>query len=263
MTSEMTDRSSLVTVVAIAVVAYACSDAVHEIVGHGTVALILGIKITAISSVGLQSYTSSRLLSAAGSVANIVAGLLCFLSLRRREKFDETGYIAWLFGFVNAMNGSCYLLASAVLNTGDWSVVIAGRNPPWAWRLGMGLIGAALYSMFVRWAGTLLGTWVELGAVDRTDISRLTVPAYLAGGILMTFASVFNPYGPGLILLSGVGASFGLTWGLLLIPSMVEHRRPGIAAQQRFLVFNWKWVALGAIVGIAFVAFFGPGVRFA
>lgn len=33
----------------------------------------------------------------------------------------------------------------------------------------------------------------------------------------MTLASVFNPFSASLILLYGVGSSFGLTWGLLLL----------------------------------------------
>ena len=51
MISKASDRSSVVTVVAIAIVAYACSDTIHEMVGHGLIALLLGIKITSISSI--------------------------------------------------------------------------------------------------------------------------------------------------------------------------------------------------------------------
>lgn len=60
----------------------------------------------------------------------------------------------WLFGFVNAMNGTCYLPASALLNNGDWSVVISDLSPAWIWRAAMGVVGLGLYFAFVRWSGT-------------------------------------------------------------------------------------------------------------
>jgi hypothetical protein len=212
--------------------------------------------------VGLQSYTSSRILSAAGSISNVIVGLVCFLWLPHRRQFDETSFFLWLFGFVNVMNGTCYLVASALLNNGDWSVVIADLNPTWAWRIGMGAVGLGLFFVFIRWAGQLINKWIEAGQVDPRDLSRLTLPAYVGGGILMTLASVFNPFSPTLILLSGVGASFGLTWGLLLIPSMVSPRLSGVSANTRPLAFSTKWTAIAALVGITFVAFFGPGFRF-
>lgn len=256
------DHSSVVTIVAIGIIAYACNDTIHELVGHGIAAIFLGIKVTSVSSVGLQSFTSSRVLSAAGSIANVFAGVLSFLWLRYHQQFDETHYFIWLFGFVNAMNGTCYLLASALLNTGDWSVVIAGLSPTWAWRVGMGVVGLGLYLVFVRWAEQLIRSWIEAGQIDKSDLWWITFPAYLAGGCVMTLASIFNPFSRSLILLSGIGASFGLTWGLLLIPSMIPQRSSSAGANSRVLAFSWKWTGVAALVGIAFVALFGPGLRF-
>ena len=254
-------HSSLMAVIAVAIVAYATNDVIHELIGHGTVALLLGIKITSISSVGMQSLERSRILSAAGSIANILAGVICFLWLQRRKNFGRAGYFLWLLGFVNVMGGTCYLLASALLNNGDWSVVIADLNPAWAWRAAMGLVGLGLYFVFVRWAGALMARFVDLGEISRDDLPWLTIPAYLAGGALMTLAAVFNPFSASLILLSGVGASLGLTWGLLLIPGIVERRTSNTRMDSQVLSSNWKWTALAVVVAIFFVAVFGPGVR--
>src|ERR1700694_226132 len=100
-------HSRLMAVIAVAIVAYATNDVIHELIGHGTVALLLGIKITSISSVGMQSLERSRILSAAGSIANILAGVICFLWLQRRKNFGRAGYFLWLLGFVNVMGGTC------------------------------------------------------------------------------------------------------------------------------------------------------------
>jgi hypothetical protein len=255
-------RSSLPTIIAVAVVAYAASDSVHELLGHGSMALLSGIKITSISSVGLQSVTSSRLLSAAGSAANVVAGVISFLGLRSAGASVSARYFLWLFGFVNLMNGTCYLLASAVLDNGDWSVVIAGLHPDWAWRIGMGLVGMALYWLSIRWAAAQMADLVREGKIFRGDLVRLTLPAYLTGGVLLTVAAIFNPFSPSLILLSGAGASLGLTWGLLLVPGMVESQTRAQESAPDVLAFSWRWITLAAAVAVAFVGVFGPGLRF-
>jgi hypothetical protein len=166
-------------------IAYADDDTVHEVIGHGLASLMLNIKMLSISTVGLQTAESNRWVAAAGAIANVIAG---------------------------------YLMASALLGGGDWAVVIAGLNPPMLWRVGMGLTGLALFAATVRRAASVMGRMVRQGAVDRNDLSRLTIPAYLAGGVLFVVASVFNPVGPSLILGSGAGASLGLTFGLLLVP---------------------------------------------
>jgi hypothetical protein len=78
--------SSIATVVAVAVIAYAADDAVHELIGHGSACLALGIKVLSISTVGLQTAESSRLVAAAGSVANVLAGTAAlFLAGRARD----------------------------------------------------------------------------------------------------------------------------------------------------------------------------------
>lgn len=253
--------ANLLTVIAIAVIAYAADDTVHELIGHGTAALLLKVKILAISTVGLQTATSSRLVAAAGAIANVIAGVIGLLLARRSHGSVLWRYFLWLFGFLNLMNGTGYLMASALLNSGDWAVVIAGLNPPLLWRAGMGLIGVCLFGASVRWAAATMAAMISEGTVNHRDLTRLTVPAYFAGGILFMAAAVFNPVGPALILTSGAGASFGLTFGLLLIPGMVKD---GLALDQAInpasLPLSRGWIFAGAVVGAIFIGVFGRGV---
>lgn len=258
--------SNLLTVIAIAIIAYAADDAVHELIGHGTIALFLKIKILAIASVGLQTAESNRLVAAAGAIANVLAGSIGLLSARRFHGSASWRYFLWLFGFLNLMNGTGYLMASALLNSGDWAVVIAGLQPPMMWRGGMGLVGLCLFAACIRWATTAMTTMIREGSVNPRDIVRLTLPAYFAGGILFVVASVFNPYGPGFILPSGAGASFGITFGLLLVPGMVKneakhHREAGSAGEEpASLPFSKRWIFAGALVGAIFIGIFGRGI---
>ena len=240
---------------------YAADNTVHELIGHGIASLMLNVKMLSISTVGLQTAESSRLVAAAGAIANVLAGVAALLFANRSISFGSWRYFLWLFGFINLMNGAGYLMASALLGGGDWSVVIAGLNPPMLWRVGMGLTGIALFTAAVRWAASAMGKMVRQGAVNRKDLSRLTIPAYLAGGVLFVAASVFNPISPSLILGSGAGASLGLTFGLLLVPRILEDKteqqsRPGPSLQ-----FSWGWFLASILVAAIFIGVFGPGVR--
>jgi hypothetical protein len=250
----------LATVVAIAVVAYAADDTVHELIGHGIASLCLGIKMLSISTVGLQTAENNRWVAAAGAIANAVAGAAALWLARRSRSFGSWRYFLWIFGFINLMNGTGYLMASALLGGGDWSVVIAGLNPPTLWRAGMGLTGVALFTAAVRWAASVMGTMIRQGAVNRSDLGRLTLPAYLAGGILFVAASVFNPVSPSLILGSGAGASLGLTFGLLLVPRILEGDKEQQSPLGRSLQFSWGWLLAAIFVAGVFVGIFGPGV---
>ena len=117
-------RSSLATTVAIAVTAYALCDLVHEVVGHGTAALLLpGVEVVSLSTVALQTTGDSRLVAAAGSIANVLIGGLSLALFHWQGRFSPRAYFFWLFGSLNLLNGSGYPLYSAYLDpaTGRWS----------------------------------------------------------------------------------------------------------------------------------------------
>jgi hypothetical protein len=252
---------NLLSLLSIAVVACVSVDMVHEAIGHGTASLLTGNRILSISTVALQSAEPSRFVSAAGTAANCIVGALAFLLLRRWRNLTAPAYFLWLFGAFNLFN-SWYLVASAAMNNGDWANVIAGLSPAWPWRVLLGLGGAALYFLFVRWTAGVLAPLASREGRSR-DVWRLVLPAYLASGAVMTIASVFNPIGPSLILGSGVGASFGLNFGFLFVPSMVAAHPGGAAATRRALPFSPFWILLAIVSGGIFIAILGPGLRFA
>src|SRR5712691_11887772 len=100
-------RSSLFTTVAVAITAYAFCDLVHEVAGHGIAALMVpGVRILSLSTVALQTTGNSRIVAAAGSIANVLVGAAALALFHRRARFSATGYFLWLFGSLNLMNGS-------------------------------------------------------------------------------------------------------------------------------------------------------------
>jgi hypothetical protein len=101
---------------------------VHEAPGHGTASLLTGDQILSLSTVAIQSATSSRFGSAASASANCVVGVVSFLLLSRVRKLTPAAYFLWIFGAYNLLN-SGYLVVSTLLNSGDWANVIAGLSP--------------------------------------------------------------------------------------------------------------------------------------
>lgn len=253
-------RHNLLTTVSLAIVACAAADVVHEIVGHGLASWLVGDPVLLISTIALQNAEPNRLVAACGTLANVIVGALSFLSLRRFLRFTPSAYFLWLFGVFNLFNFG-YLIASALLLNGDWAVVISGLDPPLIWRVALGGMGVAVYALAMRWAATTMGSFVERGEVALRDLRALTVSAYVTGGLLMTAASAFNPISSSLILISGVGASFGLNLGLLFLPGMIAaHGRTG-EPNGRHIQLNPVWLGLALVTAIAFVWILGRGIR--
>jgi hypothetical protein len=253
--------SNWLTVASIGALACVAADVVHEALGHGMASWLTGNQILSVSTVALQTAVASRVVSAAGTSANGIVGVLCFLSLHRVRRLTAGAYFLWAFGAFNLLN-SGYLLFSAGSNTGDWANVIAGLSPHWLWRSLLGIAGATLYALAIRWTASAIGDLTHRGDLASADRQRLVWPAYLAGGAVMTVASVFNPISPSLILVSGAGASFGLNAGLLFLPGMMaatarRHTRVGPP-----LPFNWFWFALGVVGSGLFIGVLGPGIQF-
>jgi hypothetical protein len=237
------------------------ADLVHEAFGHGIASLLTGNRMLSLSTVAIQNASASRIVSAAGTCANAIAGILSIILLRRYQKLTPHAYFLWAFGAFNLFNVG-YLVVSAFMNSGDWANVIVGLNPMWLWRFLLAAAGIFLYFISFRWVASFMIDFVNRGEITVADSERLVWPAYLAGGVALTAASVLNPISPSLILISGIGASFGLNCGFLLIPAFVA----GKSRSQRTAVGQIPFSAFWLIVALSscglFIGILGPGIRF-
>jgi hypothetical protein len=250
-----------VTIAAIAVIAFALCDLVHEVLGHGlAVLLVPGVQAISLSSVALQTTGVSRLVAAAGSLANLVVGACALTFFHRRDRFSPGAYFLWLFGTVNLLNGSGYPLYSAALGSGDWEVVVRGFEPAIVWRVGLGVAGAIAYVGAVWLSATELARAVAGDLVSSMEVPGLVLLAYLVGSTLLVAASAFNPIGPSLILLSGVSSGFAAMAGLTAIPKLVENRAGRHARRAPAISFSAGWASAGLVVAIVFTAVIGRGI---
>lgn len=252
---------SIVTLSAIGATACIAADLVHEALGHGIVSWLTGDRILSISTVALQTADPSRSVSIAGTCANVTAGVLSLLLLRRAQKLTPLAYFLWVFGGFNLFNVG-YLVFSAATGGGDWGNVILELTPTWLWRIALGLAGFVLYVIAVRWLAILFIGFFKNGEISYGDRRRLVWPAYLAGGTVLTIAAMFNPISPSLILISGVGASFGLNFGFLLLPGFVASGTHNQPTNNTLIPISAGWIILAFGISLLFIGVMGPGVRF-
>jgi len=258
----------LVTVTAIALVAYAASNALHEALGHGGACMLLGGKPIVLSAVHFQcgddamSALARRGVAAAGTIANFVAGAASLVAFKATNPLRKPhlSYFLWLFTTLNLLMGAGYFLFSGIGNIGDWAAVASGTVSPVVWRPAMAVFGGALYFLLARQSGQWLGALVGSDDLFMRRARLLTVPAYVAGGLLYCLSGLFNPVGPVLIAISAAAASFGGASGLLwLIQFTRGSERSDVPAE---LQRSYRWIVAGCIVSLIFVAILGPGVHF-
>lgn len=264
---EQPVRADALTVAGIAILAHILSNVLHEGIGHGGACLLAGGQVLVVSTVHMECSVDTRLVTAGGTLMNVAAGAFFFwlgrLVPRTSPRFQ---YFCWLSMTVNFFVAAGYLAFSGVGDFGDWAMFIRGFSPPWAWRAGMTIVGAAAYFLAARLS--LLELRPLIGS-DRQRrfirAIRLTRIPYFAGGILACVAGAFNPQGWILIVLSAAAASFGGASGLLWMVYWLQGGLipPGAEPEPMPIRRNWPWIAAAGLLAVAFIVVLGPGLRFA
>ena len=268
---ETAARPDLLTLIAIAVVAYAISNVTHEGLGHGGACLLVGCKphlLTSMQFDGDATQLSSaavRIIAAGGSVMNLLlAGAAALLLRGTRTDRPHRWFFFWLLASVSLLQATGYLLFSGVGNVGDWVVVTDGLPGGAVWKVLLIVVGAATYWLAVRWSMSRLGRHLQEAAPTRVrEAYRYTLPAYFTGAVLAVVAGMFDPAAQSIILISGIAASLGGTSGLAWGPQLL--RNPSFAPAGEALAplgRVWAWIAAGAVCATAFVLILGPGLRF-
>jgi hypothetical protein len=258
----------LVTVVAIALLAYAASNILHEALGHGAACVALGGKPLVLSSVHFEcdeqtmSALALRGVEAAGTVVNFIAGalgLIAFKATNPRQK-PHAAYFLWLFTTLNLLMGAGYFLFSGIGNIGDWAAVARGTMPPMVWRPTMAVFGGALYFLLARQSAQWLRSIAGSDELMMVRGRRLTMPAYIAGGLLFCLSGLFNPVGPVLIAVSAAAASLGGASGLLWLTRFM--RASNGPTEPAEVVRSYPWIVAGCVAALIFIGILGPGIHF-
>jgi len=257
------------TLVAIALAAYAIANIAHEGVGHGGACLAVGGSPEVVSAVhfecdveGLPG-TARKWLAAGGTLVNLALGSGAFVLLGFGLGAASFRYFLWLFGTLNLLQGSGYWLFSGIGSVGDWAHVIDGWTPAWAWRLGLTVLGGAAYWSTIVFSLRRLLPFLGGDDARLARAATLTVIPYLAGGLLYVLAVLPNPHGFILVMISAAAASFGGASALAWMTQMLRDSNawPPALTTPLALPRSGAWLALSALLAIAFVFVLGPSVR--
>ncbi|GCE15902.1 hypothetical protein [Tengunoibacter tsumagoiensis] len=263
-----TARIDLITVAAIAIVAYLLGVVVHEALGHGLAALLVGLHPTRVTSVDLEvDFThidawKVRAVAAAGCVANLITALIGLTLQRIIPKMSPgTRYFLWLLTTINLLIPGGYLMVLTFAGIGDWNDFIQGLPNPIIWKIGFTLLGILISLLGLRYGVRSIRPFLGADPSQRrTRAQTLTLISYFVGSLTNTLAGALNPTSPLLILISAAASSFGGTAFLLWIGGLVNKTQAGNAEVFITPTRDWIWIALGGVALIVYFFILGPGL---
>jgi hypothetical protein len=251
------------TVVAISALACILQDVLHEGLGHGVTAWLSGAHRLTMSTVALQSDLDTRLISANGTLVNLVFAAVFWLLLRGARRYrPATRYFLVLAMAGNLFTGTGYFFFSGVTNFGDWAAVIRGLEPHWLWQLGLVALGAASYYASMLLVAATLKPFRER-AETSSRLRRLCWTPYFTDGILAGIGGLLNPLGLFYVFASALPSTLGANAGLLSLPSLMPrwHRgRVWEAEQAGPIRRSAAWIATGLVASLLFVFVLGRGI---
>jgi hypothetical protein len=252
------------TVIAIAVMAYAGVNISHEIIGHCGMALLVGTRCTVISSTNIPLASMPpmwkyNIIVAAGCTANFTIALICLALLRgSRISWSAPRYFLWLLMCVNLFLASTYIAAAPIIKYGDSYILIQNLPGQLFWRSAVVLVGVALIYVSFQVCRTELGRLIGFGGPAARSIGlQLVVPAYLAGGFVTVTSALFSQLDARLAQLQAAGGTFGLTIWLLLLPLRIPESERSATFQ---IPRSVRWILAGLLTAMIFIGVLGRGI---
>jgi len=241
------DQDDLLTLVAIALLAYASADIAHHVLGHGGMCLAAGGSILSLSSVFVDCSVRGAVIDVAGPIANLIAGALA-QALAFRARGSLRLFLALASGF-NFLWFALQLAFSVATRTDDfaWAMQVLHVGEPL--RYGLIAAGIALYMLSIR---TVARVFLRFGPGSRAR--RIVWTAWLAAGIFACITALFDRNPVTAILHSAAPQSLALSMGLLFLPRYVAsgNTEPAIGRQV-------SWLVAAVMVAALSIVFLGPG----
>ncbi len=269
--SSETTRSPLdiLTIIAIAITVWSFSNASHEILGHGGVAVLQGYNPISVSTsffmwdTGGATFWGAKAVNAGGVVINLLIALISLLLLRSQKiKSPRTNYFLWLMMSINLFYSGSYLIGWFIGPTLDWALFLNGLEPLFLWTLGVTAVGVLIlvsgFHLSCKYWVPFLG---DEESERRRRVTLLTLIPYLTIIVVKVSAGFMNP-GPDkmLIFMGSFGVSaFFLVWinFLRFWPFTKQTASSQKAAE---LGPSIPWLVIGFVALILFVGVLGPGI---
>jgi hypothetical protein len=246
-------RDDAHTVGAVAIIAMCVATAAHEAVGHGGACLLLGGRITLLTSVYFHCDVKSVYVSPAGPLGNLVAGVAGWAAMQLLPtSFPRTKLFALLLTAFSFFWAFAYLVSSLVTGNGDYAIAFHDflGDHDTLWRDAGIIVGVALYLLFSRW---LRSASARLFGARTT---RLLQTAWLAATLATIAAATL--YAPDRI---HAMREAGLEIGVASIPLLIPRRHATGAGETPPVACSWGWIAAAIMLFVAFSLTLGAGYK--
>ena len=253
------------TMIAASVLAWGLVDVVHEIVGHGGAAALLGVPVRAVSTTTIfaewdqiESMAEVQIIHASATLLNLLTGCLALVALgSRRVTSPVSRYFWWAFATMSFVVVTLNLVVG-----GDWSVVIENMEPAGPWRAGV-LVAGILVGVLGYVAPLRL--WLpDLRQHRRLQLKITSVPVL----VLLTvqtlsvlgspFSEVALDTGTNALFTSAVLAVFFGLW--LALVNLVPVPRSTAPVDSLRLARSMGWIIVGLTVAFVYSGVLGPGL---
>jgi len=258
--SVVSAKDDRLTMIGISTLACILQDVLHEGLGHGVTAWLSGSHRVTISTVALQSDIDTRLISANGTVVNLLFAAIFWLLLLRPQRYrPATRYFLVLAMAGNLFTGTGYFLFSGVFNFGDWAAVIRGLQPHWMWQLGLVVLGVASYYASMLVVAAKLKPFQGKGESPRR-LRALCWTPYFTDGILAGLGGLLNPLGLFYVIASALPSTLGANAGLLSLPGMMRRWSRSEEKQVGPMRRSVAWIATAVVASLLFIFVLGRGL---
>jgi hypothetical protein len=249
--SGRTMRDDAITAGAVAVIAMCVATAAHEAAGHGGACLLLGGRITLLTSAYFHCDTRSIFVSPAGPLGNLVAGLAGWAALRLLpNSHPRVKLFALLLTAFSFFWAFAYLVSSLATGSGDYAIAFHDflGDQYSLWRAGGIVAGVVFYVLFSR---RLAATAAGLFGARTTYLMRT---AWLAATVATVAAASFYAPGRGHAMKEA-----GLEIGVAAIPLLLPRRQAQSPGDAPAIARSTGWIAVAIIVLAVFAFTLGAG----
>ena len=265
------NRSSLhiLTIIAIAIVVWAISNAGHEILGHGGVCVLEGYEPVSVSTsffhcdASGSTFWEDKARMAGGTVFNLALALLCLLLLRSQKiNNPRTNYFLWLLMSVNLFYSASYVMGWFIGPTLDWALFLNGLEPQLLWKLGLTAVGLLILGVGFHLSRKYWEPFIgDQEPERRRRMTLLTLIPYLTAITLKVSAGFMNPSPDKMLIFWG---SFGATAFFLIWLNFVRFwpfsKQTTSSQEAAELDLSIPWLVIGFVAMILFVGVLGPGI---
>jgi hypothetical protein len=225
------ERHSIWTLSAIGFLAYYITVMWHELVGHGSMMYLFGVRSFVLTSTNISfdgivlparaqhGTVGGRLIAMNGAFSNVILGVVVYYVFRvvTRSNGNLTWRVfLWLLAALNVFIGFIYPFYSGISGVADWSDAIAGL-PQHALLRVLEVAGGAFLS-----AGTVV-FFARSFARFPESLWRLSLVPFCASSLVFCLAGLRIPNGPRLMVISVIPAAL-LGQSILVLVTPVARR---------------------------------------